>query len=281
MSTQRQPKGIPSGGQFAESAHDEASSSLAAPVVFDREAEASKLEREIAEAETEETAAHFARAAEQYAMGHSSDSFANLEFDDQDGQVTFWTPDGEMIEDDSMYDVLPEHIRNGRVEVDRTEDGYSVVIEDFDDDGQRYFYELKTDNNDIEALTSISQHATEKRAALRDAREKVAIIDAFETADFGSGGDGSITFEPKEQELLDGTSSTLQVPGGFAIAPSNEWEARAFAFAGQGVKRVSVRRDGGDYIIERTVKRPISDGEEVLTDRVSPGSVDRWTRGSL
>lgn len=185
-----------------------------------------------------------------------------------------------MIEDDSLYDVLPEHLRNGSIVVEREDDGYCITIED-EDGGPDEFHDLKVPRRTVEDLDILARLATERRATMRDAREKLAVIDAFETASYTDGND-SISFEPRVQTLLDGETNTLQVPGSFAIAPGNAWEAQAFAFHGQGVKRVTITREDDGYVIERTVKHPVSGGEEVLMDRVASGDIpQRWTRGEL
>ena len=281
MNTKRQPKGIPVGGQYAENSHDEAGSTLTSSFVGDTPfsliAERDTLEQEYAKAAEQEYAAHFARAAEQYGGGDGS---VRLEFDNEDGQVTVFSPDGEVIEDDSILDLLPAGYENGRIEVDYSGDRYvSTVVNS--DTGDEESYEFVHSQGDIDALATAAQDATSHRATIRDSAEKVAVVSAYESARIVSD-EENMTFTPTSLPLGDGApTKVLRLPNGLSVAPLNAREADAYGFYGQNVESVTVERDGEGYLIHRTVRRPISGGTEVLTDRVTAGSRERWKAGEL
>lgn len=272
--SKRQPAGIPIGGQFAANEHDEAGGELgSAGAAFDLEAEAYSLEIEYEKALRAETAAHFGLAAEQY----GEDGAVVLEFDDQDGDVTIWSPDGEQLEEDSLIDLIPEGIRNGKAEVSYENGVYTVDFVNFDEGAdQQFSIATPRSTNGI-----VARDTTTRRALLRDAAEQVAVSTAFESASSLTGKD-EITFYPNTAEVDGSTVNTLRLDGtSIAVSPPNARASDAFGFYGRGVKSVTVRRDGGGYVIERTVTTPISNQEEVLINRVEKESYDLWESGSL
>ncbi len=174
----------------------------------------------------------------------------------------------------------PSGYENGWIEVDYSGDRYvSTVVNS--DTGDEESYEFVHSQGDIDALATAAQDATSHRATIRDSAEKVAVVSAYESARIVSD-EENMTFTPTSLPLGDGApTKVLRLPNGLSVAPLNAREADAYGFYGQNVESVTVERDGEGYLIHRTVRRPISGGTEVLTDRVTAGSRERWKAGEL
>lgn len=281
----RQPAGVPTGGEFAHNAHDEAGTlSAVSPSTIDTEARVAELEADHAVALNKETAAWFAH--EFMSLSEEGDeslvvSFGEEGYDDG-SQRSFFVETGKEYAElgDSASDLVPESIREGEVSVIRDGDTFITRIEDYDS-GETQEFAYDAAGLSADSIRADAERLTKERATLRDEAEKVALVAAFEQASDLTGSD-SITFHVDSAELDGVNVGTLRLDGtSIAIAPTDETQVRAFGFYGQGVTQVSISRTADGYAIMRTHESQFNKNAKVTLDRVTPTSTERWSDPGL
>lgn len=267
------------GGQFTAKANDAPTGALAADDRTPLDRVRDSLAQQHAEALSAERAAWMAYAFERFAEPGATDVTLTVEQQEYDAGDTFpalYGPDGYIEGEDSLHDVLPESFGEGHIQLSFEGGVYTSWIED--EDGQSIRDVLEPGRKlSVDEARELARAATEHRAAVRDAEEQAAIVDAFERyADLASVDEA--VFTPGD---VDGMR-VLHVEGiGFSIAAGDDVQAKAFSFLGEEVLSLKVTRTGdGRHTIARALMTPVTREEQVRVTEFN-GTPNRWVHSDL